>query len=122
MLRPMAKTRLRFLRREGPHKAVARPTLIFLDFNLPKSDSRQLLREMKQDESLRLIPVVVLTTSDAEQDIHDAYELYANCYLRKPADLDGFFHSIRSAAHFWLKVAYLPGETSRERVNKSNLL
>ncbi len=113
---------MRFLRREESHATAPRPTLIFLDFNLPRSDSRNLLREVKQDESLRLIPVVVLTTSDAEKDIRDAYDLYANCYLRKPIDLDGFFNAIRSAAHFWLNVAYIPTETSRDRANKSHLL
>jgi chemotaxis family two-component system response regulator Rcp1 len=81
------------------------PTLIFLDFNLPKAGSRDLLRQIKADEDLRLIPVAVLTTSDAERDVREAYELHANCYLRKPVDLDGFFETIRSAANFWLKVA-----------------
>jgi two-component system, chemotaxis family, response regulator Rcp1 len=81
------------------------PSLIFLDFNLPKAGSRDLLRQLKNDERLRVIPVAVLTTSDAERDIRDAYELHANCYLRKPVDLDGFFSTIRSAANFWLNVA-----------------
>jgi two-component system, chemotaxis family, response regulator Rcp1 len=82
------------------------PALIFLDFNLPKAGSRDLLRQLKNDERLRMIPIAVLTTSDAERDIRDAYELHANCYLRKPVDLDGFFSTIRSAANFWLNVAY----------------
>lgn len=97
---------LAFLRREGAYAGAGRPSLIFLDFNLPKSGSRMLLRTIKDDESLRLIPVAVLTTSDAERDIRDAYELHANCYLRKPIDLDNFFNTIRIAAHFWLQVAY----------------
>ena len=101
---------LQLLRREGEHDGVRRPDLIFLDFNLPKSDSREILRELKKDSYLRVIPVVVLTTSDAEKDVREAYELYANCYVRKPGDLDSFFDTIRSAVHFWLDVAYVPGE------------
>lgn len=95
-----------FLRRKETQPEVARPSLIFLDFNLPKSDSRELLREIKADPALRMIPIAVLTSSDAEKDIRDAYKLYANCYLRKPVDLDSFFTLIRTAAHFWLDVAY----------------
>lgn len=97
---------LAYLRREGPHSGAARPSLIFLDFNLPKSGSRMLLRTIKEDEELRLIPVAVLTTSESDRDIREAYELYANCYLRKPIDLDSFFNTIRTAASFWLHVAY----------------
>jgi chemotaxis family two-component system response regulator Rcp1 len=81
------------------------PHLIFLDFNLPKGGSKGLLRRIKEDALLRLIPVAVLTTSDSERDIRDAYEMHANCYLRKPVDLDGFFSTIRRAADFWLNVA-----------------
>jgi CheY-like chemotaxis protein len=97
---------LAYLRRQGAHAGAVRPSLIFLDFNLPKSGSRGLLRTIKADEELRLIPVAVLTTSDSERDIRDAYELHANCYLRKPIDLDSFFKTIRTAANFWLQVAY----------------
>jgi two-component system response regulator len=85
------------------------PQLIFLDFNLPGSDSREFLRKAKEDMELRLIPITVFTASDAERDICQAYELYANCYLRKPVDLEEFFSTIRTAAHFWLDVAYIPG-------------
>ena len=95
-----------YLQRRGEHVRAQRPSLIFLDFNLPKAGSRDLLRTIKADEELRLIPVAVLTTSDSERDIRDAYELYANCYLRKPVDLDSFFSIIRTAADFWLRVAY----------------
>lgn len=97
-----------FLRRRDKFAQAPKPNLIFLDFNLPKTDSRELLRDLRTDRELRLIPVAVLTTSGAEKDIHEAYELGANCYLRKPLDLDGFFNTIRSAAHFWLDVAYVP--------------
>jgi CheY-like chemotaxis protein len=102
---------LQFLRKQAPQDAPT-PGLIFLDYNLPKANSRELLREIKEDPNLRLIPIAVLTTSDADKDIRDAYELYANCYLRKPVDLDGFFHTIRSAAHFWLELAYKPGDVA----------
>jgi chemotaxis family two-component system response regulator Rcp1 len=101
---------LRFLKREGQHAGAYSPALIFLDFNLPKSDSRELLRQLKGDQRLRLIPVAVLTSSDSERDIREAYQLYANCYLRKPGDLDGFLNTIRDAAHFWLNIAYVPRE------------
>lgn len=99
---------LQFLRKSGRHANAPTPGLIFLDYNLPKSNSRELLGEIKRDEQLRLIPIAVLTTSDAGRDIHDAYKLHANCYLRKPVDLDNFFYTIRSAAHFWLDVAHNP--------------
>ena len=101
-----AEQAVEFLRRGAPDRTAQLPNLIFLDFNLPKSGSRELLRTLKDDPQLRLIPVAVLTTSDAEKDIRDAYELHANCYLRKPVDLDGFFSTIRNAANFWLNVAY----------------
>jgi len=99
---------LLFLARNGKYRDAPIPQLIFLDFNLPKSNSREVLEFIKKDEQLRLIPVAVLTTSDADRDIREAYELHANCYLRKPADLDGFFKTIREAAHFWLEVAHVP--------------
>lgn len=96
---------LRILRRQGEHAGALRPRLILLDFNLPKSDSREVLREIKNDLALRAIPVAVLTTSDAEKDIQEAYDLHANCYLRKPVDLDDFLATIRATADFWLNVA-----------------
>jgi len=101
-----AEQALEYLRREGQHANAELPNLIFLDFNLPKAGSRELLRILKDDHELRLIPVAVLTTSDADKDIRDAYDLHANCYLRKPVDLDGFFATIRTAANFWLNVAH----------------
>jgi two-component system, chemotaxis family, response regulator Rcp1 len=113
---------LHFLRREGEYSGAHRPALIFLDFNLPKADSRDILREMKGDPCLRIIPVAVLTTSDSERDIRDAYDLHANCYLRKPSDLDGFLNTIRAAADFWLNVAYAPGEIAPDERDGSYLL
>lgn len=107
---------LRFLRKQEEHAQAPTPGLIFLDYNLPKANSRDLLRHIKEDRQLRLIPIAVLTTSDADKDIREAYELYANCYLRKPVDLDGFFNTIRQAAHFWLEVAYRPGDLTLDAV------
>jgi two-component system, chemotaxis family, response regulator Rcp1 len=106
---------LQFLRGQGNYTNVPMPSLIFLDFNLPKSNSREVLREIKLDPQLRVIPVAVLTTSSSDQDVRDAYQLYANCYLNKAGDLDGFFRIIRSAAHFWLDIASLPSELTSDR-------
>lgn len=99
---------LTFLRRIAPFEEAPRPSLIFLDFNLPKADSRSILREIKEDQHLRIIPTAVLTSSDSERDVRDAYLLHANCYLRKPVELDAFLYTIRTAAEFWLTVAYFP--------------
>jgi len=101
---------LLFLRRAGKYAEAPRPSLIFLDFNLPKYDSKELLQQIKADASLRLIPIAVLTTSNAERDVRDAYQRFANCYLNKAPDLDGFFRVIQAAAHFWLDVASLASE------------
>lgn len=100
-----AEQALNYLRRQPPYTAAKLPNLIFLDFNLPKTGSRELLRILKEDRELRMIPVAVLTTSNAERDIREAYALHANCYLCKPVELDSFFDTIQTAAHFWLKVA-----------------
>lgn len=97
-----------FLRKTPPFEEAPRPSLIFLDFNLPKADSRSVLKAIKGDQQLRLIPIAVLTSSDSERDVRDAYLLHANCYLRKPVELDAFLHTIRTAAEFWLTVAYFP--------------
>jgi two-component system, chemotaxis family, response regulator Rcp1 len=113
---------LTFLRRQGKYQDAPKPHLILLDFNLPRSDSRELLRQIKEDNELRLIPIAVLTTSDADKDIREAYRLHANCYLRKPVDLDAFFATMRAAAHFWLDVAYIPADLEADAVNKSHLL
>lgn len=113
---------LRYLKHEGEGREVPRPDLIFLDFNLPKSDARDLLRQIKEHRVTRLIPVAVLTSSDSEHDVRTAYELHANCYLRKPVDLDSFLHTIRSAAHFWLEVAQIPEEPELESEHRAGLL
>jgi len=99
---------LRFLRREGRYAGAPRPDLILLDLNLPKKDGREVLDDVKNDPSLREIPVIVLTTSDDEGDVHKAYRLHANCYLTKPVDMDDFIHKIRGIEEFWLTIVRLP--------------
>lgn len=101
---------LAFLRREGKYAAVPRPDLILLDLNLPKKDGREVLGAVKADASLRTIPVVVLTSSQAEQDIARAYDLHANCYITKPVDLDQFIAVVRSIEDFWFTIVKLPPE------------
>jgi CheY-like chemotaxis protein len=98
-----------FVRREPPFADAPRPDLIPLDLNLPRKDGREVLAELKQDPKLRLIPVVVLTTSEAEQDILRTYELHGNCYITKPVDLDKFLHIVHAVESFWLAVVKLPG-------------
>jgi chemotaxis family two-component system response regulator Rcp1 len=97
-----------FLRRQGEFADVPRPDLVLLDLNLPRKDGRQVLREVKEDELLRLIPVVVLTTSEAEEDILKSYALYANCYVNKPIELQQFLDVVRSIENFWFTVVKLP--------------
>jgi CheY-like chemotaxis protein len=99
---------LAFLRRESAFADAPRPDLILLDLNLPKKDGREVLAEIKDDESLRQIPVVVLTTSKAEEDIIRSYELYANCYITKPVDFEQFITVVRSIENFWLCLVRLP--------------
>ncbi len=101
---------LRFLRRESEHAGAPRPDLILLDLNLPRSDGREVLREIKQDPDLRRIPVVVLTSSEAEEDIVAAYDLNVNCYVTKPVDFERFVGVIRSIEDFWLTVVKLPSD------------
>lgn len=97
-----------FLRKEGKYKNVLRPDLIFLDLNLPKKDGREVLKEIKLDENLRRIPVVILTTSEAEEDIMKTYNSHANCYITKPVDLDKFIEVVKMIEGFWLTVVKLP--------------
>jgi CheY-like chemotaxis protein len=99
---------LRFLRREGPHALASRPDLILLDLNLPRKDGREVLAVIKEDADLRRIPVVILTTSSAEQDILRTYNLHANCYITKPLDMDQFIKVVKSIEDFWLTVVKLP--------------
>jgi CheY-like chemotaxis protein len=99
---------LAFLRREGPYAQSARPDLILLDLNLPRKDGREVLAEIKADTNFRRIPVVILTTSQAEEDILKAYHLNANCYISKPVDLDQFMKVIKTIKEFWLTIVKLP--------------
>ena len=99
---------LQFLRREGEFQDAPVPDVILLDLNLPRKDGRQVLSEMKQDPALRLIPVVVLTTSEAESDIVKSYELHANCYITKPVDFEKFINIVQSIEAFWLAIVTLP--------------
>jgi chemotaxis family two-component system response regulator Rcp1 len=93
------------LRKSGSYAAVQRPDLILLDLSLPRKDGREVLAEIKSDEELKQIPVVVLTTSRAEKDIQTSYNLNANCYIIKPTDIGQFFEAIHSTEHFWLTIA-----------------
>ena len=99
---------LALLRQEGQFADACIPDLILLDLNLPKKDGREVLAEIKKDNRLRTIPVVVLTTSDAEQDILRSYDLHANCYVTKPVDLDQFIQVVESIEGFWLSIVKLP--------------
>src|ERR1700689_4914436 len=97
-----------FLRREGIHANAPRPDLILLDLNLPKMDGREVLALIKRDQDLKIIPTIILTTSDDEADVMISYQLQANCYLRKPAHWDAFDSLVRSINAFWLTRAKLP--------------
>jgi len=101
---------LAFLRRQGPFADAPRPDLILLDLNLPKKDGREVLAEIKADPDLKRIPVVILTTSKAEEDIARTYNLHANCYITKPVDLEQFLQVVRSIEDFWLAIVQLPKE------------
>lgn len=104
-----------FLRQDGCYADAPRPDLILLDLNLPRKDGREVLAELKADPRLRLIPVVVLTTSEAEEDILRTYELHGNCYITKPVDLEKFLHIVGMVENFWLAVVQLPGRCELAR-------
>ena len=97
-----------FLRRQGHYANVPRPDLILLDLNLPRMDGRQVLQEIKNDENLKRIPVVVLTTSSNETDIFITYNLHANCYISKPVDFTQFINVVKSIESFWFSIVKLP--------------
>lgn len=99
---------LAYLRQEGHYQNSSRPDLILLDLNLPKKDGREVLAEIKADEHLKKIPVVILTTSTAEEDIARAYSTHANCYITKPVDLEEFLRVVQSIENFWLTLVKLP--------------
>ncbi|MCO5250185.1 MAG: response regulator [Candidatus Kapabacteria bacterium] len=99
---------LDFLYKKGKYQDVPRPDLILLDLNMPKVDGREVLKIVKEDEDLRSIPIVILTTSRAEEDILKTYNLHANCYISKPLDLDKFIEVVNSIENFWISIVTLP--------------
>jgi chemotaxis family two-component system response regulator Rcp1 len=101
---------LSFLRRQDKYDCAVRPDVILLDLNLPKKDGREVLAEIKTDPDLRRIPVVILTTSAAEQDILKTYDLHANCYITKPVDLEQFIRVVKLIEDFWLTIVKLPSD------------
>jgi two-component system response regulator len=101
-----------FLFRRGEYANVPRPDIILLDLNLPKKDGKQVLKEIKADPCLTNIPVVVLTTSAADEDVLGAYQLHANCYITKPVDFQQFLHVVRSIEEFWLTIVKLPTKSA----------
>lgn len=104
---------LEFLRQQGQFAQAPRPDLILLDLNLPRKDGREVLQEIKADENLRSIPVVVMTTSRAEQDVLRAYRLQANCYIAKPVDFKQFVEVVHAIESFWFSVVILPPQHPR---------
>ena len=104
---------LAFLRRKGDFEKAVRPALILLDVNLPKMDGRELLAEIKDDEDFKRIPVVILTTSKAEEDVLKTYNLHANCYITKPVDLDQFISVVKAIEGFWMTIVKLPPNGSK---------
>ncbi len=97
-----------YLRREGKYKDAVKPSLIFLDLNMPRKNGREVLQEIKADENLKTIPVVILTTSDDEVDVIQSYNLHANCYVRKPVDLNELIKVVKAIDTFWFTVVELP--------------
>ena len=97
-----------FLRRQGKYAKATRPDLIMLDLNLPKKDGREVLAELKNDPDLKLIPIIVLTTSRSDKDVLQSYQLNANCYITKPVDFPHFIEVVKSIEQFWLTVVTLP--------------
>jgi two-component system, chemotaxis family, response regulator Rcp1 len=103
------------LRRQGQYANAKRPDLILLDLNLPKKDGREVLAEIKNDEALKFIPVVILTTSQDEQDVLKSYGLHANCYITKPVELEQFISVVKAIEDFWLGIVILPAGEREER-------
>lgn len=100
-----------FLRREGKYTGAVRPDIILLDLNLPKKDGREVLQDVKADPNLRAIPVVILTTSDSDEDILKSYQLYANCYITKPVNMNQFAKIVKTIEEFWFTIVKLPPKT-----------
>ena len=97
-----------FLHRQEPYTDAPRPDIILLDLNLPKKDGREVLAEIKSDEKLKTIPVVILTSSKADEDVIRSYELHANCYITKPLDISRFFDVVKNIKEFWMSIVVLP--------------
>ncbi len=106
---------MEFLRHNGPYSEAPTPDLVLLDLNLPLKDGREVLAEVKADPHLRSIPIVVLTTSQAEEDVLRAYGLHANCYITKPVDFESFVNVVRSIQQFWFSIVTLPRHPELER-------
>lgn len=107
---------LAYLRNEGKYAGAPRPSLILLDLNMPRKDGREVLEEIKKDPNLQTIPVVVLTTSQAEEDILQSYNLHANCYISKPVDLTQFMKVVRSIDDFWFAIVSLPQSDAQKLI------
>ncbi len=105
------ETALAFLRNENNFRDKPRPDLILLDLNLPKIDGREILAEIKNDDKLKQIPVVILTTSESKEDITEMYKLHANCYITKPVDINQFIKVVQSIGDFWFSIVKLPLES-----------
>ncbi len=101
---------LAFLRRQGKYATVPRPNLIFLDLNMPRKDGREVLHEVKADDQLKRIPIVVMTSSQAEEDVARAYDQHANCYVRKPIDFEQFHSVVKTLENFWFATVELPNQ------------
>ena len=99
---------MNYLHKKGKYAKATKPDIIFLDLNLPKKDGREVLAELKQDKDLKRIPIVILTSSQAEEDILKTYNLHANCYITKPVDFDQFLKVVNSIEDFWLTIVKLP--------------
>lgn len=97
-----------YLKKEGPYAAVITPDLILLDINLPKIDGKEVLANIKKDDALKIIPVVMLTTSDSEKDIFESYNNHANCYITKPVGFQSFIEVIHTLKDFWISIVQLP--------------
>jgi chemotaxis family two-component system response regulator Rcp1 len=97
-----------FLKRRGGHNSAIQPDFIILDLNLPKKNGREVLAEIKQDEHLKTIPVIILSSSDADNDIEYCYSMQANCYINKPHDLFNYMHVVKSISEFWFQTVRLP--------------
>lgn len=112
---PNGEEALKFLYQKGDYREASRPDFIILDLNLPKQNGWDLLRIMKSDPLLKIIPIIVFSTSSDQSDINTVYNLHANCYIKKPIDLDQYFHIIQSIHSFWMNIVILPNEESNDQ-------